>query len=165
MNLTIADIQQFKPLSSYATNIANYIKEAENFDLKPLMGEAFFYHFKTAVTTENTLLFNGGTYTDSQGNTVQFSGIKAVLSYFAYARSVAQNSIQDTPFGQKQLQAEWAIPPSQKAIDYKINQIKSGAISYWHEVENFLNVKHMDYPLWKNKCETKKITAQKIRKI
>jgi hypothetical protein len=163
--ITIADIQQYKPISTYATNILNYEKEAIQFDLMPLLGAAFWHDIETnPLTTANALLLNGGTYMVN-GDTIPFSGLKAVLVYFSYARYVAQNNIQDTPSGQHRLQSDWTVPPSVKEMQLKIDQIKSGAVAYWNQCEAFLNENQANYPLWKKCRQNSKTTSQKIFKI
>lgn len=163
--ITIADIQAYKPISTYATNIMNYEREAIEFDLKPLVGASFWHDIDTNPSTvPNALLLNGGTYI-VDNKTIPFAGLKAVLVYYSYARYVAQNIIQDTPSGQHRLQADWSVPPSVKEMQLKIDQIKSGAVAYWKQCEDFLNENEANYPLWKGCRVGKKILSQKIYKI
>lgn len=79
-----------------------FIREAQMFDLKRLVCESFFQDLTSETPVRDyTLLLEGGSYT-FEGKKYEFAGLKAVLSYFAYARYVFTGHQVDTPMGIKE---------------------------------------------------------------
>ena len=78
-----------------------FIREAQMFDLKGLVCESFFQDLTSETPVRDyTLLLEGGSYT-FEGKKYEFAGLKAVLSYFAYARYIFVGHQVDTPMGIK----------------------------------------------------------------
>lgn len=78
-----------------------FIREAQMFDLKGLVCEAFYQDLTSETTVRDyTLLLNGGTYT-FEGKKYEFAGLKAVLAYFTYARYAFTGHYIDTAMGLK----------------------------------------------------------------
>ena len=79
-----------------------FIREAQMFDLKGLVSEAFFQDLTSETPVRNyTLLLEGGMYA-FKGKKYEFAGLKAVLAYFAYARYIFVGHQVDTPMGIKE---------------------------------------------------------------
>lgn len=67
--------------------IDSFIREAENMDLKPVMGDGLMYAVRRDADAFSMLL-NGGTYKSADGAVRTFEGLKSALAYFTYARFV-----------------------------------------------------------------------------
>jgi len=98
--ITKTDIQAFwnipNTVQDERVNIA--ILEAQQSDLKRVLGEMLYYAFienydgSTFPDANYLKLFNGGDY-DYKGNTVYFSGVKQLLCAFSYIHLAKNNKI------------------------------------------------------------------------
>jgi hypothetical protein len=76
-----------------------FINEAQEFDLKPLVSEDFFFDLLANRSLPAwKKLIDGGNY-DFNGRTYHFQGLSTVLSYFSYARFVMSSSAVSTSHG------------------------------------------------------------------
>ena len=76
-----------------------YIREAQEFDLKPLVCEEFYYELLNKSTEEPyTDILPGKEYTYKEG-TYYHEGLESVLSYFAYARYILKGNVVSTSHG------------------------------------------------------------------
>lgn len=159
-------ISDFTPYKSISHNInvtkklEPYIVEAQEFDLKDLLGQELYNDLLNDFIASPPLgnyedLYNGSSYTKG-GKVYTHKGLIPVLVYFTYARFIMDSNSESTAFGQVVKTNQYSEPLSEKAIDRKYNQAKSGALAYWKDVEKFLNDNSIDYPLWKNNCKTVK---------
>ena len=140
-----------------------YVAEAERLDLRPLMGNAFYYDFVTNITdAKYVTLKNGTNYTNTNNEVVDFKGIKHVIVYFTRFRQLNNDDIFSTPSGPVVKQLEHSEHISERTKARLIAQAKSAAISYWREVEIYLNENSSTYPLFK--CAGKKRGSVKIWK-
>ena len=67
--------------------IDSFIREAENMDLKPVLGDSLLIAVKRD-STAFAALWNGVLYKTSTGEEKSFEGLKSALAYFTYARFV-----------------------------------------------------------------------------
>lgn len=144
--------------------INTFIDEAQILDLKPILGEAFYFDIITNPDNYSDLL-NGKVY-QYGNNTVSSCGLKQVLIFFTYARYKMFGNEVDTPFGftEKQFQDGKNPERSSKKENYKYNQ--QTAFQYWEEVQKYLNRNSNLYPLWKTEnCITKRNNFFRINKI
>lgn len=82
---TVADVLQVA-IGYDEKEFNNFIREAQMFDLKPLIREEFFADLLANKTTpEFEKVFQGGSY-DHNGRNYSFLGLDAVLAFFTYAR-------------------------------------------------------------------------------
>lgn len=170
--ITLADIQAFKPVSSnvdQAKKLIPYILEAQEFDLRPILGEELYIDLLSDFVASPSLatyedLFNGSTYTYA-GKTYQHSGVKAVLVYYAYARYKSNSNVTDTAFGSVGKTTPYSTPSDEKTIVRQVQQIRAGAVAYQDRVVDFLNRNSTDYPLWKCNNVSKPRTGFKINSI
>ena len=126
--ITATEIREYLQLSKNVKDeeVAKYVVEAQELDIKPFLGEKFYYDFITnyLTNTDYTKLFEGGTYSpDSDGYLVSFTGIKKLLCYYTYNRFLVGNNEQLTRTGF----VEKATPQS-LAIDHANLLKKSSAI-------------------------------------
>lgn len=76
-----------------------YIREAQMFDLKPLMCEGVYEDIMSASPVgDYALLLSGGSY-EHEGQRYEFAGLGAVIAYFAYARYIFTGHQVDTAYG------------------------------------------------------------------
>jgi hypothetical protein len=157
--LLATDFATYKELSlniDDATRINPYILQAQQFDLKPLLGEQFYkYILDNPATEEIQLLLSGGGY-DYQNTNYEFSGLKIVMAYYAYARIIENQNIHVTRFGVVfKNNADVSERVDEKTLQRLILQTRNQARAYWDECLLFLNRKSTAYPLWANHSATK----------
>jgi len=165
--ITIADIKLYKALSSNinALKIDSEINEAQEFDLRPLLGDEFFmallddFNASPSLSTYDDL-FNGSTYT-YQGNTYQHDGLKAMLCYYAYARYKLNSNSNNTAYGTVEKLTTESKAVSEKTISRQVTQTLNGAKIYENRVMDFLKRNKADYPLFK--CENRQPQSNGIR--
>ena len=156
--ITVADFTEYKPINPNQNQVAvlnRLIREAQTFDLKPLMGPAFYNEFVKGISASPILskwadLLVGKEYTNDSADVIEFQGIKPCLVYFAHARYVCEKNITDTPHGLVNKKTNFSEGIDGKAIAILSNKSKHGATAYWHDIEAFLNIKAnvAVYPKW-----------------
>lgn len=151
--ITISDFADYRAISTNVNDVKRldpYIAEAQEFDLKELMGQYLYDDFiKNILTTKYQELLNGKEYTDTSGYTVNYKGIKPVLVYYAYSRFLANDNIKSTASGFViKRQDEYSEPISEKTMARLIQQAESSALSYFEGVRKFLNDNYTTYTLW-----------------
>lgn len=157
-----SDFETYKALSANLNvekQLLPNVIDAQQMDLKPLVGSAFYLSIYNEVTTGFSLyqeLWEGSTWTASDGRTYRHEGLKTVLIYFAYYRYVMNSSQNETAFGIVQKLEQYSQQVSEKTIQRKIDNARSAALSYWNDVEWFLNSNFQDYPLWLYACSEEK---------
>lgn len=150
--------------------INNRILEAQDFDLKELMGAAFYYSFVgDVVSTPNQLLLNGGEYIVND-ITYNFSGITPVLVYYATSRLIKNLDLHFTPNAVMQKRNEYSDHLESKDLTWRANQFVNQALEYWRQCSDFLDNNKADYTLWKpnNACcsdDQQGRVAPKIRSV
>lgn len=164
--IDITDIQAFKPISAnidVAKKVVPYIIEAQEFDLRPILGEELYVDVITNPD-DYTDLLDPKTYT-YQGKTYQHNGLKAVLVYYAYARYKSNSNANDTAFGTVVKTTQHSTPVDYKVIKNQVEQAKAGAVAYQNRIIDFLNRNHEEYPLWNYAYTNKANTGFRIRAI
>lgn len=156
--ITIADFSGL-PAISGNTNVLKkltpYIKEAQELDLLPILGQEFYWALIADFDGSPSLatyddLFNGSSYTLS-GHTYKHQGIKLALCYYAYARYRMNANEEETATGIVTKNNPYSEPASEKTIARRVDQARSAAFAYMEPVIKFLNDNSDDYPLWN--CE------------
>lgn len=149
------------------------IDEAKHFDLVPL----FCFDFLNSIinseesTPEITTLINGGEFVNCNGKTEYCHGVKRVWVYFAYARYLLINRLNDTPNGVVGKINEWSVPtPIQEVTDFSNKYRRMGKEAF-KSVEKYLCTNKEHFPKFNAKtckdcgcddCEdgqTKKLTG------
>jgi hypothetical protein len=173
MLITDIDLKKIIQVSEHTEEdkINTAIKEAERFDLKDLLGEELFWDLINNTTQQKYIdLLDGKSYTNKEGNTVQFEGVKIVISYFASARLLKlNNNLEVTRYGTMvKLAKNLSQVPDPKMTSKTIADLQSIANEYFKEIEKFLDLNKEIYPLWKVSCsggENKKKTFNPITKV
>lgn len=132
-----------------AARINPYIAQAQQFDVKPLLGELLFKDLiDNPTTTENELLLSGGSYTYQSAN-YDFAGLKAVIIFFAYARFLENQNINITRFGIVfKNNADVSERVDEKTLQRLVQQSRNQAQAYWDECGKYLQRNAGLYPLW-----------------
>lgn len=151
--ITISDIQPYKAISinlDTDDKLDPFILEAQQFDLKKLMGDAFYLDFINDFSASPALakyadLFNGSEFIYA-GINYKHEGIKPVLCYLAYARYVLNSNVNATAYGTVRKKTEESEQVDDKTVQRLSNQAYAGALAYWEDVKRFIYVKQ--YPLW-----------------
>lgn len=115
-----------------------FIREAQMFDLKGLVSEAFFQDLTSETPVRDyTLLLEGGSYT-FEGKKYEFAGLKAVLAYFAYARYIFVGHQVDTPMGIKVKENQDGDTISQTERRDVRTMYKQQADMLWEDCKRYL---------------------------
>ncbi len=150
INITDFENHKFITQNLESQDIDPLINEAQQFDLKPLLGDALYYDLITNLTVAKYVtLMNGEAYTPTGCTSpIYFSGIKLVLIYYVYARSLVIDGVKSTNAGflQKSLENSERISGTQRT--QMIAQSRSGAKVYEDELVKYLNNYSTTYPLW-----------------
>ncbi len=150
--INLTDFTENKHLTQNldSRDIDPIILEAQEFDVKPVMGSAFYYDMMNNVTDSKYVeLLDGKVYTpNGLDSPIQFSGLKMVLKYYVYARLLVVDGVKSTNSGfvQKQLENSERISGAQRT--QMIAQTRSGAKAYEQELIDFLNNYSDIYPLY-----------------
>lgn len=169
--ISVQDIQAFKGISSnlnLTKDLEPHILEAQDFDLRPFVGESFYLEIVAAFPTLAAPygdLWNGSKYT-YQGNDYEHQGLKAVLAYHSYARYVSEGNVHSTPAGFVKKTNQFSEPVGEKTISRLIAQARSGATAHENRVLDYLIRNKELYPGFK--CpgtENRYKTGVKIRNI
>ena len=115
-----------------------FIREAQMFDLKGLVSEAFFQDLTSETPIRDyTLLLEGGMYA-FEGKKYEFAGLKAVLAYFAYARYIFVGHQVDTPMGIKVKENQDGETISQTERRDVRTMYKQQADMLWEDCKRYL---------------------------
>ena len=133
------------------------IREAQQFDLRPLLGDALYYELVNNYNPDDSggpddkylKLVDGEQYQDSQDQTIIFSGLRMVIKYYAYARLISGQQINVTSHSVTRKLSDYSEPVDGKTIAMEVSSARNGAASYWDEAKKYLNAKAADFPLWK----------------
>jgi hypothetical protein len=150
-----ADIQKYHPIGEMPQGrIDPFIISAQELDLKPVLNESLYYDFITKynISTDPMYadyqkLLNGTTYTYS-GQTIQYSGLVAMLVAFTMARFIPINQVNITRYGIVNKKNETSEPVSTTQLTYIVNNLRAQAISYQNQLEQFLLQNQNTYPLY-----------------
>jgi hypothetical protein len=129
-----------------------YILAAQNVDVKPALGDPLWYDIITnPYSPFNTILLEGGSYIDGDGNTITFQGLKAALCCFTYARYIMGKNAVDTPFGLVAKKSEYSEQVDSKLLMSIASEKRNEASAYLAECKKYLEANQDDFPLY-NSC-------------
>jgi hypothetical protein len=168
--ITIQDFINHKPLSvnlNAQKKLDPFILEAQQFDLKKLMGDAFYLEFMRDFESSPSLqvyddLFNGSEFQYSN-ETCRHEGLKSVLIYLSYARYVLNSNVESTAFGTVRKITEESQMVDDKTIIRLHDQAYNGAMAYWEDVKFFLN--QQNYRLWLNCTSVKRVSSMRVGSV
>jgi hypothetical protein len=126
------------------------IRDAQEFDLRPVLGDALYYDLvKNTTSTNNQKLLLGEEYVNASGETILFPGLKMAHKYYATARFIITHKRHVTSHGIVEKTTPYSINSGNKDISTDSDSKRSGAQAYWDDVVKYLNTKKANYPLWK----------------
>lgn len=134
------------------STIEIYIPEAEQIDVKPILGEQMYIDLSeaqtgTTLTANQELILDGGVYTVENRKYV-FSGLKKAISYFVYSRLIRNADGQLVTFGfvNKELN-ESSRPELKEKLNAANDAMATGNV-YLNEVLQFIKLNNLDpyYP-------------------
>lgn len=128
-----------------ASDFDRFIREAQEFDLKPLLCDDFYFDMlKKKTELPYTEIIPGQEYT-IDGKTYYHEGLEAVLSYFTYARFVLKSGAVSTSHGvvtKKTPNSEPISHSEKKDIYYSCRQ---DANKLFVDVAKFMDRKDINY--------------------
>jgi len=154
--ITLQNIKEFRPFSEDIpeARILPYIQEAQQLDLKRLLGAPLYVDFLAkfdssldSMYTAYQNLLKGTTYTYGQ-TTVEHPGLIGYLAYCTLARFFGNNNINITKFGlvQKLNDQSQALDPAIMAG--AIAELRANALALQAEIIQFLYTNGTTYPLY-----------------
>lgn len=119
--------------------IDSFIREAENMDLKPVMGDGLMYAVRRDADAFPMLL-NGGTYKGADGAVRTFEGLKSALAYFTYARFVRNGDGNVTRVGFTVKDNEHSSRASDAERERTYNDARAIGERYLRECMDFVKI-------------------------
>lgn len=145
-----------------------YIKEAQVFDLKPLLCESF-YNFLLHNTHQTRVinLLNGFTYLHQKQMT-SFEGLNSSLAQFTYARYIYKSNLVDTSFGFVQKIDENSLPLNSKEKEKLHSHYRHQGFLLFEEFKKHILRNLIQYPEFlpcKSPPENNKLYLSKVVNI
>ncbi len=135
--------------------VVRCIRDAQEFDLRTVMGDRFYtdmilnFDLNESDSTEPYVALMGGVdYTDADGYTIHFPGLRMALKFWTYARYISDQHFNVTSHSIVTKLQENSQPVSTKAISEKVEQARSGAMHYWSLTLKYLKKHATSFPLW-----------------
>ena len=155
--VTRQDFESYKEICSNtdeSKKLLPHALAAQMFDIKPVIGDSFYYDVIKNQHEENyRKLINGEVYENQRGEEVLFKGLKLAIIYYSHARYVMDKDVNDTPFGMRHKTSEFSERVSDKRIDKMQNQSRAMGLSSLSDVQKYLSAKKDVFPLYR-KCST-----------
>ena len=153
--ITATDIKTYRPTAVLDdVRVQPFILVAQRLDLRPVLNDALYYDFLTKFDEEeddmyaayqNLLVGDDYTY---NAQTIQFDGVKAMLSCFALARFVAANPVNITRMGITVKQSDQSTPADASLIRMTVNELRSAGMEYQNQLVQYLETMASTYPLY-----------------
>jgi len=167
------DIKKIRPTAQLDNErVEPYISNAQMFDIRPLLGDPLYYDMlkkfddnDSADKEKYEKLLVGDDYTKGT-DIYRFDGLKTILVYHTLARFIPENPFHITRFGFVMKNTDQSTPVPTAEITRVVNILKSNATGLYFRLEEYLDIKKSDFPLWKpaNQTTTKR-SGFKISKL
>ena len=137
--ITRSDIEKIGQLGTHCDQEKLYlaISEAENFDMPDLFCDFWNDIVENWEEIEYTDLIIGSAYEGCNGTRIH-SGIKTILSYYAYARYTVLNQFNDTPSGSVSKTNDFSMPKPLKEIQSFSDKYRSMGYVEFERTEAYL---------------------------
>jgi hypothetical protein len=154
--ITKDDILIYRPTAELDDDrIKPFILEAQRLDLQPVLNDALYYAFVSDfvvltglnATASYEALRSGESYTYNT-NTIQFDGVKPMLSLYALARFVEANPANITRYGVVTKTPQQSTPADPAIVRGMVNSLRSAALGYQNQVIQYLETKAATFPLY-----------------
>lgn len=149
------DILTYRPTATLDNSrVQPFILESQRLDLRPVLNDALYFDFLTKFDATGDGMYAAyqelllGTEYTYNAQTVQFDGVKAMLSYFALARFVAANPVNITRMGVTVKTTDQSTPADASLIKMTVAELRSAGIEYQQQVIQFLETNASTYPLY-----------------
>ncbi len=149
--ISSTDLQEVKQIPASVTyaRLSPYIAQAQWFDIRDQLGDVFYTDMVANYSSEPyATLLNGGTYTDSDNNTISFSGLTYAIAYYAYAKFILNQQIAVTSFGVVQKTNEFSQILDAKSLNLQANQNVLFGDAIMNDVKKYLDTNATLFPLW-----------------
>lgn len=157
--ISAADLQEVKQIPASVTyaRLSPYMMQAQWFDIRQQLGDVFYTDMITNYSSEPyATLLNGGTYTDTDNNTITFTGLSYAICYYAYAKFILNQQISVTSFGVVQKTNEFSQVLDVKSLNLQANQNVLFADAIMNDVKKYLDINVALFPLWNTQsCSAK----------
>jgi hypothetical protein len=148
MIVTYDIMQTIKPISANNRNVfGQYSQETEDYYLPKYLGRAFAYDVQENPANYTDLL-DGVEFTDCDGNTIKFKGLKYVLAYLIYPEYLEKTKYRDTYTGMVTKVREEASTISQGQEEKLKNRYRRQAEDQVQVMNMYLNENTDTYTLW-----------------
>lgn len=163
---TFSDIKALKPISNNVDLVKKVdlaIADAQEFDIRPLIGESFYLDIIANPSNYDNLL-NKTDYEDGNNDKFQSPGLINCIALFAYVRIKNDANEHETAYGSVNKTNPYSTGISEATKVRQLKELKDQANYYWNRIELYLNEKSTDYPLWKksNCCYQRKNRSVKF---
>jgi hypothetical protein len=153
--ITIENLAAYRPTSKQipADRINPYIQEAQQFDLKRLLGDPLYldflnYYDNTAAQYEKYRdLLNGKQYTIAT-LTYDHPGLIGFLCYMTLARFYNNNQVNATKYGLVTKLGEGSEPLDWKAIATAVAELRSNATALTADIIRYIVNNSASFPLF-----------------
>lgn len=130
-----------------------FIREAQDFDLKPLLCDEFYYELLQKKDDPKwKKLIDGGTYVKN-GIDFHFRGLGDVLAYFTYARFIRKSNNVSTSHGFTQKTTPHSMPLPIEEKNNMYYKYKQDAHVIFSDFQKYIEGRTIDYPSWAG-CRT-----------
>lgn len=157
----ITGLESFSANTEFTKKVRPHIIDAQEFDVRPLLGEELYVDICDNVANYTDLL-NEKTYI-YKNKTYRSPGLKAVIVMYFKSRYTQEANFHDTAYGVKFKSNDYSADVPEKAIARRAQREISGAEVYWTRVKAYLDRHLVDYPLWKNSCAKPALTGNGLR--
>lgn len=133
------------------------ILHAQEFDLRSIMGDRYYYSFINNFNTDGAIktdapqavkdIFNGSVY---EVESIEWSnpGIKPVIIYFAAARLIKLIDLTITPQSFATKTNEFSEQVSSSRRNQQANEYENQAVAYWNQIKTYLSHNKEAYPTY-----------------
>lgn len=142
-----------------------YIAEAQQFDLKQLLCEDFFYDLISKRTEADwKFIIDGGDY-DYNNRKYNHAGIAKVLAYFTYARLILKANITSTTHGFTIKKTPHSEPISLEERKNFYYNYRKDANTIFEEVKTYLDRNEAKYSSLECSSSCQKVSSFKTRVV
>lgn len=156
--ISIDDLVRYRPTSKSIPldRIQPYIRETQQQDLLPLLGDTLYYDFLTNFDNSSSPMYQsyqyllyGRVYTPAGlSSNISYEGIIPMISYYTLARYYENSQVNATSYGLVQKSNEYSTSVSAQVVQASTDYLRSLGLSYQHEVKRFLSNYSTTYTLY-----------------
>lgn len=159
--INLANIREWRPIATQipADRINPYIQEAQQFDLKQLLGDALYVDFlaKYDVTGDPQYanyqaLLKGGTYTYG-GVTLENPGLIPFLVYMTLARFFNNNQVNATRYGLVNKLVDESEVVDWRGIAAAVAELRANGRAFADDLTKYLDNNPTLFPLYNRRTD------------